>query len=128
VLVGALFLALFALGWRTATATWLRWGDPRSVLLWTLLVGAAGLGGWAFAAAVTFEQGFSLTTQLVLAYTCGGLPFTLVAGMLARPWKLNVAAAVLTAIALLTGWLMLDYPLATLVQYLNLLGSPITPL
>jgi hypothetical protein len=32
---------------------WLPHGDPRSVVLWTLLVGGAGLGGWGFAAVVT---------------------------------------------------------------------------
>lgn len=118
-LVTALFLALFLVGWRTVTATWLRWQDPRSVILWTLLVGAVGLAGWGFAAVVTFESGFAHTTQLVLAYTCGGLPFTLVAGLLARPWQLNAAAAMVTAIAVLLGLALMPMPLQTLVQYLQ---------
>jgi hypothetical protein len=129
VLVGALFLALFALAWRTVDATWLHHRDPRSALLWPILVGGGGLAGWGFAAMVTFEADFGLTTQLVLAYTCGGLPFTLVAAMLARPWRLNVVAAMLTAVALLVGLVMLDGPLpSTLVVYLNMLLAPVTPL
>lgn len=127
VLVSVLFFALFAVGWRTVEATWLRWQDPRSVVLWAGLVGGAGLGGWGFAALVTFAEEFSHTTQLILAYTCGGLPFTLVAAMLARPWRLNIAAAVVTAVAVLTGLAMMDAPLRTLLFYLRyLLGF--TPL
>ncbi|TDV37594.1 hypothetical protein [Actinophytocola oryzae] len=119
VLVAALFIALFALGWRTVEATWLRWSDPRSVVLWALLVGGAGLGGWGFAAAVTFDAGFSLTAQLILVYTCGGLPFALVAGMLARPVVVNAAAVVITVIAVLVGLTMMDSPLQTLVMFLQ---------
>jgi hypothetical protein len=129
VLVGALFLALFALAWRTRDAMWLRRDDPRSALLWPILVGGGGLVGWGFAAVVTFEADFSLATQLVLAYTCGGLPFTLVAAMLARPWRLNVVAAVLTAIAVLVGLVMLDGPVLPILNvYLSMLLAPVTPL
>jgi hypothetical protein len=118
VLVGALFIGLFAVGWRTIEATWLRWQDTRSVILWASLVGGAGLAGWGFAAVVTFDAGFPLTTQLILAYTCGGLPFTLVAGMLARPVRVNIAAVVLTFVAGLTGLAIMDAPLPTLAWYL----------
>src|SRR5262245_25846076 len=44
-LVSALALALFAVGWRTIRASWLRWNDPRSVILWTLLVTGCGFAG-----------------------------------------------------------------------------------
>jgi len=124
VLVVVLVFALYALGWYTIRATWLRWQDPRSVVLWTILVTGGGFLGWGFAAAVTFESGFSLTAQLVLAYTCGGLPFTLIAGMLARPWQLNATAAMVTAIALLAGLTMMETPLQTLVLYLQYLVGP----
>ncbi len=120
-LVVVLFLGLYAVGWRTIKATWLRWQDLRSVLLWTLLVGVVGLGGWGFAAAVTFDAGFSLTAQLILAYTCGGLPFALVAGMLLRPWRLNAASVMLAVIAVLVGLTIMRHPLQTLVTYLELL-------
>lgn len=120
-LVSALFLGLFMVGWRTITATWLRWEDPRSVILWTLLVAVVGLAGWGFAAVVTFEADFSHTMQLILAYTCGGLPFTLVAGLLARPWRVNAGAAMVTAIAVLTGLVLMPMPLQTLVLYLRIL-------
>jgi hypothetical protein len=43
----------------------------------------------------------------------------LVAGMLARPWRLNVAALVVTAIAVLTGLTLMPHPLQTLVEYLQ---------
>jgi len=109
ILVGALFLALLALGWRTEDATWLP-NQPRAAILWTILVGGGGLAGWAFAAAVTFDSEFSLTAQLILAYVAGGLPFTLVAAMLLRPPKVNLAAAAVTVVALGTGWLLMTPP------------------
>lgn len=126
-LLGAtIFLALFVLGWRTIDASWLP-DQPRAVVLWTSLVGGGGLAGWGFAAVVTFAEGFSLTAQLVLAYTAGGFPFTLMAAMLARPPKLNIAAALLSAIALLTGLVLMDAPIQTLVLYLGFLfGQPLT--
>jgi hypothetical protein len=120
-LVSALFLALFLVGWRTVTATWLRWQDPRSVILWTLLVGVVGLAGWGFAAVVTFEEGFSRVRQLLLAYTCGGLPFALVAAMLTRRWQVNSAAAAAAGLLVLTGLAMMPAPLQTLVLYLQVL-------
>ena len=67
VLVGAVAVGLFALGWRTIGATWLRWQDPRSAVLWATLVSSVGFAGWGFAAVVTFEAGFSFTAQLILA-------------------------------------------------------------
>lgn len=128
-LVAVLFLALFMVGWRTITATWLRWQDPRSIMLWTLLVAVVGLAGWGFAAAVTFSAGFSHPMQLILAYTCGGLPFTLVAGMLARPWQVNAAAVMVTVIAVLLGLTLMPAPLQTLITYLQiLLASGVRPL
>lgn len=126
VLVSGLVLALFAVGWRTIEGSWLRWQDPRSVILWTILVAGGGFAGWGFAAVVTFESGFSLVAQLILAYTCGGLPFALVAAMLARPWQLNVAALMVTVIAVLIGLTLMPHPLQTLVEYLQyMVGGPI---
>ena len=121
VLVSAMVLALFVVGWRTVEASWLRWQDPRSVVLWTLLVAGGGFAGWGFAAVVTFESGFSLVAQLILAYTCGGLPFALIAGLLARPWRLNAAALMVTVIAVLVGLTLMPHPLQTLVLYLQYL-------
>jgi hypothetical protein len=119
VLVGGLSIGLFALGWRTIEATWLRWQDPRSAVLWATLVASVGFAGWGFAGVVTFEAGFSFTTQLILAYTCGGLPFTLVAALLARPWRVNAVAFAVTIVAVLTGFALMDAPLQTLVLYLQ---------
>lgn len=127
VLVGAFVLAVFALGWRTIDATWLRPGDLRSPILWTAAVCAVGGVGWGFAGVATFALDFSLTTQLVLAYTCGGLPFALVAGMLLRPVAVNAAATLVTGIALLVGALLVDAPVQTGLLYLQLLvGGPFT--
>lgn len=104
-LVAALFAALGLLVWGTPGTTWLpeTW---RGRALWAVLVAVAGLAGWAFAAAVSFAADFSLATQLLLAYTAGGLPFTLVATMLLRPVAANVAGAVSSALLLLVGWLV----------------------
>ena len=104
-LVALLFVALAVLGWRTAGASWLT-GDPRARLLWVLLVGGAGLAGWSYAAVVTFAAGFGATTQLILAYTGGGLPFALVAGLLLRPWRANVVAGGVCAGLVAAGFLM----------------------
>jgi hypothetical protein len=105
VLVALLFVALAVLGWRTAGASWLT-GDPRARLLWVLLVGAGGLAGWSYAAVVTFAAGFGAATQLILAYTAGGLPFALVAGLLLRPWRANVVAGGVCAGLVAAGFLM----------------------
>jgi hypothetical protein len=64
---------------------------------------------------VTFAAGFGFTLQLVLAYTAGGLPFALVAGMLLRPWRANVAAGGVSAGLVMAGFLMV----AGLPQPLN---------
>ncbi len=104
-LVALLFVALAVLGWWTAGASWLT-GDPRARPLWVLLVGAGGLVGWSYAAVVTFAAGFGATTQLILAYTGGGLPFVLVAGLLLRPWRANVVAGGMCAGLVGAGFLM----------------------
>ena len=104
-LVAALFVALGILVWRTAAATWLA-GDTRSKLLWAAVVGLGGLAGWSFAAVVTFDVGFSSTRQLILAYSCGGLPFALIAGMLLRPWRANVVALAVSAGLVAAGLVM----------------------
>ncbi len=101
-LVVALFVLLGMVGWRTAEACWLA-GDNRARLLWTLLVGGCGLLGWSFAAVVTFAVGWSGDVQIALAYTAGGLPFALVAGMLARPWQLNAAAVTASVLLVAAG-------------------------
>lgn len=118
-LVSGLVLSLFVVGWRTVEESWLRWSDPRSVVLWTILVAGGGFAGWGFAAVVTLESGFSLVAQLILAYTCGGLPFALIAGLLARPWRLNAAALLVTVIAVVVGLTLIPQPLQTLVEYLR---------
>jgi len=105
----ALMLGLFAvlavLAWRMAGATWLA-GGARPRLLWVVLVGAGGLAGWFFAATVTFALGFTALTQLLLAYFAGGLPFALAAGLLQRPWAVNLAAATAVAGLVLAGYVL----------------------
>lgn len=123
VLLFAFGVATLTIGWRTQHASWLPNGG-RGVLLWTILVAGGGFAGWGFAAAVTFEAGFSQPAQLVLAYTCGGLPFALIAGLLAKPKRMNMAAAMLTAIASLTGLVLLDGGIPTLVRYLQMMFGP----
>ena len=123
VLLFALGVATLAIGWRTQDASWLPNGG-RGVLLWTILVAGGGLGGWGFAAAVTFYAEFTTTAQLVLAYACGGLPFALIAGLLAKPKRMNMAAAGLTAIAVLIGLVLLDGRPSILVLYLQMMFGP----
>jgi hypothetical protein len=65
-----------------------------------------GLAGWSYAAVVTYAAGFDSTTQLLLAYTAGGLPFALVAALLLRPWRVNVAAGAMCASLVAAGFLM----------------------
>ena len=104
-LVALLFVALAVLGRLTAGASWLT-GDARARLTWALLVGVGGLLGWSYAAVVTFAAGFGSAAQLALAYTAGGLPFALVAGMLLRPWRANVVAGGVSAGLVAAGFLM----------------------
>ena len=103
--VAALFVSLGLVLWRTAAATWLS-ADTRARLLWVILVGLGGLAGWSFAATVTFAVGFSPLVQGILAYLGGGLPFGLVAGMLLRPWRANLAAIGVSAVPVMAGFLM----------------------
>ena len=104
-LVALLFVALAVLGRLTAGASWLT-GDARARRTWALLVGVGGLLGWSYAAVVTFAAGFGSAAQLALAYTAGGLPFALVAGMLLRPWRANVVAGGVSAGLVAAGFLM----------------------
>jgi hypothetical protein len=104
-LVVTLFVLLAALGWWTAEACWLA-GGGRARLLWAVLVGCGGLIGWSFAAVVTFAVDWSSGAQIALAYTAGGLPFALVAAMLARPWQLNAAAVTAAVLLVAAGILM----------------------
>ncbi|MPZ82847.1 MAG: hypothetical protein GEV28_21590 [Actinophytocola sp.] len=106
-MLAALFAALALLGWGTVEVTWLP-DTGRGQALWTVLVGGAGLVGWAFAAAATFAGRFTLPAQLVLGYVGGGLPFVLVAAMLLRPERVNAAAVGVTAVLLLVGTVIMD--------------------
>ena len=99
VLLALLFVALAVLSRWTAGASWLT-GDARARLLWVLLVMGGGLVGWTYAA------GFDSGTQLILAYTAGGLPFALVAALLLRPWRVNVVAGAVSAGLVATGFLV----------------------
>jgi hypothetical protein len=105
VLVALLFVTLAIVGKRTAGASWLT-GDARARLLWVLVVGAAGLAGWSYAAVVTYAAGFGSAAKLILAYTAGGLPFALVAALLLRPWRVNVVAGGMCAGLVAAGFLM----------------------
>jgi hypothetical protein len=104
-LLALLFVALAVLARWTAGASWLA-GDARARLLWVLLVMGGGLAGWSYAAVVTYAAGFDSTTQLILAYTAGGLPFALVAALLLRPWRVNVVAGALSVGLVAAGFLM----------------------
>ena len=104
-LLALLFVALAVLSKWTAGASWLT-GDTRARLLWVLLVMGGGLAGWSYAAVVTYAAGFGSTTQLILAYTAGGLPFALVAALLLRPWRVNVVAGAMCAGLVAAGFLM----------------------
>ncbi len=105
VLLALLFVALAVLSRWTAGVSWLT-GDARARLLWVLLVMGGGLAGWSYAAVVTYAAGFDSTTQLILAYTAGGLPFALVAALLLRPWRVNVLAGAMCAGLVTAGFLM----------------------
>src|SRR5262252_7358759 len=96
-LLALLFVALAVLSKWTAGASWLT-GDARARLLWVLLVMGGGLAGWSYAAVVTYAAGFDSTTQLILAYTAGGLPL--------RPWRVNVVAGGVCAGLVAAGFLM----------------------
>ena len=104
-LLALLFAALAVLSRWTAGASWLT-GGARARLLWVLLVMGGGLAGWSYAAVVTYAAGFDSTTQLILAYTVGGLPFALVAALLLRPWRVNVVAGAVCAGLVTAGFLM----------------------
>lgn len=105
VLLALLFVALMILSRLTAGASWLT-GDARARLLWVLLVMAGGLIGWSYAAVVSYAAGFGSATQLILAYTVGGLPFALAAALLLRPWRVNVVAGGVCAGLVAAGFLM----------------------
>jgi hypothetical protein len=104
VLLTLLVVALAVLSRWTAGVSWLT-GDARARLLWVLLVMGGGLAGWSYAAVVTYAAGFDSTTQLILAYTAGGLPFALVAALLLRPWRVNVLAGAMCAGLVTAGFL-----------------------
>lgn len=128
-LAAALFLALFVLYWRTSEASWLPDG-ARPAILWSILVGAGGLVGWGFAAAVTFGAEFPVEAQLALAYLAGGLPFALIAAMLQHPPVVNATAVAVTIAALGIGYALIDgndlglTPLQLCTVYLRLLLGP----
>jgi hypothetical protein len=109
VLVVGLFVLLGVLGWKTAEASWLA-GDGRARVLWALLVGGAGLVGWSFAAVVTFAIHWSGGVQVALAYTAGGLPFALVAAMLARSWRVNATAVAASVLLVAAGFVVAAGP------------------
>ena|ERR1700722_4492374 len=90
-LVGLLFVALGVLARYTGQSSWLP-TSARGWVLWALVTGAIGLTGWLFAATVTFGAGFGPLWQAVLAYTAGGLPFALAAGLLQSSWLVNLGA------------------------------------
>ena len=104
-LVAALFVALLVLGWRTIGLSWLP-GEARGRLLWTVIVGVAGLAAWFFAATVTFGAGFGPNVQIVLGYVGGGLPFALIAAMLLRRPAVNLWAIVISAGLVAIGFIL----------------------
>lgn len=107
----ALVASFGLLVWGTPGATWLP-ETPRGRVLWVALVAGGGLAGCAYLAAVTFAADLPLDAQLVLAYLAGGLPFALVAAMLVRPPRANLAAAALAVLLLLVGYALPDRDLA----------------
>ena len=129
VLLAALFVGFVLLVGRTRYATWVGRG-PRGWLLWAAVVCVAGTAGAGYAATGTFLLEYSHGTQLLLGYLCGGLPYALVAAMLARPVGLNVAALVAAAVLVIVGLRVTDDGVwgSNLIQetlgYLTYLISP----
>jgi hypothetical protein len=104
-LFAAVLVVLLVLGWRTTRLSWLP-DNPRGRLLWTVIVGVAGLAAWFFAATVTFGAGFGPNLQIALGYAGGGLPFALVAAMLLRPLAINLWAAGISAALIVIGFIL----------------------
>lgn len=123
----AMMSALLIIGWRTADASWLG-GGPRGAVLWAAVVGGFGFAGWIFAGVVTVVAGFSHGAKVTLAYTGGGLPLALVAGLLQRPMRVNAVAAGLVAAALVAGVLVAGIGLFPLLGIcFSLLSSIFNP-
>lgn len=123
-LVITLFIGLAVLAWRTPGISWLP-EDVRGRMLWVLLTGGAGIAAWLFAATVTFGAGFGRPAQLVLGYLGGGLPFALVAAMLQRSWRVNVAAGGVSAVLVVAGFLLVagsEYQPSALSLYFQYIG------
>jgi len=68
-----------------------------------VVVAAAGLAGWSYAAAATFVVDLPLDVQLMLAHILGGFPFTVVATILLRPVAATTGGLVLTVVLLAAG-------------------------
>ena len=101
VLVLVLVLALLsdhADSWLVGPTSWR--------VLWTVGVTVGGLAGWGYAATVVLAAGWSPTALVLLACTAGGLPFALVAAMLANPPRLARDALIATVALLVAGAVM----------------------
>lgn len=119
----ALVAALGLLAWGTPGTTWLP-DTARGRALWVVLVAAAGLAGWSYAAAATFVVDLPLDVQLMLAFTVGGLPFTVVATVLLRPVAASGAGLVLAVALLVTGFAVAPETLREGVRLLVVLTAP----
>ncbi|TDP93888.1 hypothetical protein [Labedaea rhizosphaerae] len=99
-LIAVLVVALAALS-RHADS-WLT-GHARGQALWTLVVLVGGLAGWGCAATVVLALNWAPAVLLVLAYVGGGLPFAVVAAVLARSPRLAGAALGAAVVLVLVG-------------------------
>jgi hypothetical protein len=106
-LLFALFVALLVIAWDTSAASWVP-ANGHGWFWWAALTWTLGLAGWFFAATVTFAAGFGPGWQMVLGYLGGGLPFALMAALLQSSWRVNLAAAGVSAVLVMLGFFLVS--------------------
>ncbi|HEY3733173.1 MAG TPA: hypothetical protein VGL63_04590 [Streptosporangiaceae bacterium] len=104
-LAAALVLVLVVLALRAPWTSWLP-QDVRGRMLLVLLVAGVGSAAWLFAATVTLVARFGTPASLVLGYAGGGLPYALAAATLQRSWAVNLAAAGVSAVLVVAGFVL----------------------
>jgi hypothetical protein len=104
-LVLNLLVVLAAIAWDTPGTSLLPPG-ARGWGWWAVVTWLLGLMAWFFAASVTFGANFGPGWQMFLAYTVGGLPFALVAGLQQRLWMVSMAAAGISVWLVVAGFIL----------------------
>ncbi|BCJ46415.1 hypothetical protein GCM10010168_60540 [Actinoplanes ianthinogenes] len=95
---------LFLIARLTREATWLGATTGR-LMLWAVLVAGLGAALWGLGWGVSDAAGLGLSRGDLGILLFGGLAFALIAGLLARPWPVPVAAAVLLTVLAAAGLL-----------------------